>query len=105
MRPLLRHGDLVAVAPPATGGPCPGDIVLYDLDGKRLMHRVWRRRGPRLWIKDDAGTVSLHVVAEDRVTAVLASGGVFTRGRLGLVFGVFCTAVFAMGRALRIRAV
>jgi hypothetical protein len=40
MRPLLAPGDVLRILPATATDAFPGDIVLVDLDGRLLCHRL-----------------------------------------------------------------
>lgn len=101
MRPLIRSGEILPIAQVPGGSVGPGDIVLYKLGEITHLHRVWWRRGRTLWIKDDAGTVSLHCIPEDRVLGRLEAKKPLSRGWLGLIYGLTNTALFVFGRKLK----
>ncbi len=101
MRPLLRNGDILPVSPIASGLVRPGDVVLYKIGEKNLLHRVWWRRGRTLWLKDDTGTVSLHKIPASRVLGILQARRPLSRGWLGLIYGLTNTAVFILGRKIK----
>ena len=97
---FLGNGKF-CVSPIPSGSVRPGDIVLYRIGEKNLLHRVWWRRGRALWIKDDTGTVSLHKIPESRVLGILEARRPLSRGWLGLIYGLTNTALFVLGRKIK----
>lgn len=101
MRPLLREGDLLPIREARGEDVRSGDLALYRIEGRTLLHRVWLS-GPRnLWLKDDAGTVELHRIPRRLVLGVPAFPRLFTQGRPGLVYSWLCTAAFMARRLLQ----
>ncbi|MBI5243708.1 MAG: S24/S26 family peptidase [Elusimicrobia bacterium] len=101
MRPLLRDGELLPIREARGENVRRGDMALYRIEGKRLLHRVWRSDAESLWLKDDAGTVELHRIPRRLVLGVPAFPRLFTQGRPGLVYSWLCAAAFRACRLLR----
>ncbi len=101
MRPWLRNGETLRVSPVPGSRVGPGDIVLYDLHGRLLLHRVWLRLGRRLWIKDDTASLRLHCIRERQVRGLLASARPFSRGWPGLAWSLLGTCLYGVGRRLK----
>jgi hypothetical protein len=56
MRPFIREGDSITVAPLPRPVPRFGDVVafLHPLSGQVIVHRVVRRKGGRFWTQGDS---------------------------------------------------
>ena len=101
MRPLIKDGELLPIREAPASGVRPGDVVLYSVGGKPLLHRVWWKSPGKVWLKDDTGTVSLHKVPERKVLGLLDAGRPLTRGWLGLLFSLANTAAFSTARKVK----
>jgi len=101
MRPLLRAGktvDVDAVSPDALSS---GDIILYRAADRQLMHRIGLRVREAFWVFDDAAVVGWHKVPARELRGRLRHPSPFSRGLLGLVFGLIAFIVFKTGRCVR----
>ena len=80
MRPVIRDGDILTVAPFAGRGLFPGDVVMHlGLDGRYYVHRLLLpARGKAWFIKGDA-----MPGAPDRVPLADILGRVVLRERGG----------------------
>ena len=67
MWPSIRPGDLVR-AVPLSGRPRLGDIVLIEMAGRRVVHRI-RGLGPTLATKGDSSTALDPPVSNSSVVA------------------------------------
>ncbi|MBI5625139.1 MAG: S24/S26 family peptidase [Elusimicrobia bacterium] len=101
MRPLIKDGTVLAIRPAPASALRPGDLALYDVWGKRMLHRVWWTKPGKVWLKDDTGTVALHKIPDRKVLGVLQSPGPLSSGWTGLAYGLAATALFSMGRRLK----
>ena len=101
MRPLLRNGEVLPILAADGGKVGPGDVVLYRIGEKRLLHRVWRGDSKSLWMKDDTGSVDLHRIPRRRVLGLLDARYPLSRGPAGLAWSCLCTAVFTACRAVK----
>ena len=52
-----------------------GDCIAYRIEDKILLHRLWFRRGRRLWIRDDVWSMDLHEIAPESVIGRLEGEG------------------------------
>lgn len=62
MRPLIKKDEIISVKLfNSTYIIRPGDIVLYNIGSRNLLHRVWWKKvnkyGEYCYIHDDAGTI------------------------------------------------
>ena len=77
MRPFIRAGDLVVVAPaPPTAALRPGEVLLYErMSGTLRLHRLQRiaRGDPLLLLRGDAPGQSMERVHPDQVLGVLTT--------------------------------
>ena len=90
MLPLFKEGDIVLVAPAGPHSPScvlsPGDCAVYDLEGRRLLHRVVGKEAGGLWFSDDAGRLAPHLVNWERIEGKVLSGNPLKNGRIGLSY-------------------
>ena len=74
--------------------------MLYRLGGKLLLHRLGFRAAKGLWIFDDAACVDWHRVRPERVVGRLRHPSPFSRGALGLAYGLLVRMLFLVRRWL-----
>lgn len=90
MLPLFRDGDIVLVRPlgsdPSAFRFSPGDCAVYDLDGRRLLHRVVGREAGGLLFSDDAGRLEPHFAGWETIEGKVVSGNPLKNGRIGLAY-------------------
>jgi hypothetical protein len=112
MRPLIRAGDEITVAPIARGRILRGDILFYRSGSGAAAHRVLalcvRRDGPVFITRGDASGLDCEEVSVARalgvVTAVHRRGTcVWTRGGPGRLAGRAWAAVQSARMGLRQR--
>lgn len=72
MRPFYKSGDVVEVMYKT---PEIGDVALYELNGKKLAHRVVFNKGDYYIIGSDSATVPYHKVKKDCVIGVIEKRG------------------------------
>lgn len=53
MLPTLRHGDRITVLPCDPATLQPGDVIVYQHEGRKIVHRVREVRGGKVWTKGD----------------------------------------------------
>lgn len=100
MRPLLKNGDTVLVEQITGAQTRPGDVVFYQACGRTYLHRVWWRKGTRLWVSDDTWTVGPQEIPEGAILGRLAERP-FRRGLVGLAYSLSMTTIFLIGRKLK----
>ena len=100
MRPLLQNGEILPVRAIEAGAASIGDVVLYRIGAKKMLHRIWwmDRRG--VWIKDDTGTVDIHRIPRRFVLGILEARRPLSRGVLGLLYALLNTAFFIAARSV-----
>lgn len=88
MLPLFKEGEIVLVTTrkPDNFSPRPGDCAVYDLQGRRLLHRVIGIDSAGLWFSDDAGRIEPHHAAWERIEGKVLSGNPLKNGRIGLAY-------------------
>lgn len=107
MLPLFKEGDIVmvkdngrksqvinhasqagiSIAPHAILRP--GDCAVYEVEGKRLLHRVIGEDAGGLWFSDDAWRLEPHFVPWERIEGKALSGNPLKNGRIGLAYSKF----------------
>lgn len=82
MGPLWARAEAVVVRVMGRGAPCPGEVVVFERNGRWYAHRLLARRGIRCLTKGDARWAwDRPGVRTDEVVGVvcgLVSGGVRT---------------------------
>lgn len=97
MRPLLKEGKLVRVAPCAPSAFKLGDCVVYDWEGKTLLHRIWWRNARGFWLKDDVGLMKAHFVTREQVLGK-AKLAFWREGLFGLASSLATNCLFSAKR-------
>lgn len=91
MRPLFKEGEIALVSltprpPVAPFGITPGDCVVYQYEGRRLLHRVLAVNGFGPLVADDAGRIAAHHVAWREVEGRVISRNPLKKGFTGLLY-------------------
>lgn len=88
MLPLFKPGEVVLVRPLNPDAPAlglsAGDCAVYEVGGKRLLHRVIGKEAGGLWFSDDAGRLEPHFAPWERIEGKALSGNPLKNGRIGL---------------------
>jgi len=85
MYPLFKAGEIALVETPAAGCRA-GDCVVYDLEGRRLLHRVVAADAAGALVRDDAGRLAPHRVPWAAVSGRVVSRNPLKKGLAGLVY-------------------
>lgn len=80
MRPLIMPGARLRIVPASGESLCAGDVALCRVQGRLLLHRVWRVRAEALWLRGDNQLSSQRVAHAQVLGRLDASEG----GRLVL---------------------
>ncbi len=87
MSPLFKTGGIVFVEESDISGIHRGDCVVYDYEGRLLLHRVYEIRENILILADDAGVAAPHAVDFEQVRGKALDDSVFSRGFIGFIYG------------------
>ncbi len=69
---------------PLSSAISPGDCAVYEVGGKRLLHRVIGKEAGGLWFSDDAGLLRPHFAPWERIEGKVLSGNPLKNGLIGL---------------------
>jgi Peptidase S24-like len=83
MRPTLRPGDEIAVQPEAIAALRPGDLIVYQVGGDLVCHRVVRSSADTVWTRAETADS-----ADDRIAWDQVLGRVVEVRKRGLWVGV-----------------
>ena len=95
MLPLFRAGEIVLVEPllfpdPQALIPQPfpaaGDCVVYNYEGRSLLHRIISANASGALVADDAGRLAPHRVPWSEVSGRVISGNPLKKGLAGLAY-------------------
>jgi len=85
MWPVFLPGEPVFVD--STAVIRAGDCVVYDVEGKKLLHRVSGVSEKGAFIEDDAGTGDVHFVPKEQIDGRVLGKGMLAGGFLGFLYG------------------
>ncbi|MBI4656802.1 MAG: S24/S26 family peptidase [Elusimicrobia bacterium] len=63
-----------------------GDCVVYNFEGKKLLHRVTGIENDGAWISDDAGIIEPHFVKWEDIEGKVLSKNPFVSGIPGMLY-------------------
>lgn len=97
MRPFIRNGRLAAVV--KDNRYFPGDIVAYNIDNKRYIHRIIKKKNKSCFIRDDVSILDGHWVSENDIIGKVDGAGF--SGIQGMLWNLFIRNFYAVMRKIK----
>jgi signal peptidase I len=86
MKPLFYAGDTVLVKAVAEKEIRKGDCVVYNFEGRNLLHRVIKIDVNGVWICDDGQVMALHFVKWIDIRGRVQSSNLLKNGFPGFIY-------------------
>jgi hypothetical protein len=98
MRPFLKNGNVAEIAP--ADKYFAGDIVAYNINGKKYIHRILKKRDKSYFINDDAAIMNGLWINEKNILGRIRMPW-YLEGNTGLVLSSILRIVFTAGRKIK----
>lgn len=74
MVPFLNHGDQVVVKQPSDLDVKKGDILLFKYQGKFILHRLVKIKGPKYYLAGDGNLDQIEIIEKEDVIGMVTGG-------------------------------
>jgi|GEM_PF-1823674 len=98
MRPLIKNGDVVCIV--KKNRYCLGDVVLYEINGQKFLHRIIKILSNKKYIVcDDTGITEPVEISFDNIIGFYPN---IFNGVLGYVYYIVIKTIFCIARKIKI---
>ena len=82
MSPFIKSGSFIWIEKTGPEYVKRGDAVLYEINGQKYLHRVFKKQCHKLILRDDSGVTGFHSINEE---SVLGKQLTVMNGLVGLI--------------------
>ena len=98
MRPLIKNGDVVRIV--KKNRYCLGDVVLYEINGQKFLHRIIKILSNKKYVVcDDTGITEPVEINFDNIIGFYPN---IFNGVLGYVYYIVIKTIFCIARKIKI---
>ena len=99
MLPVFKPGEVAIVECKVQSAKCkinPGDCLIYEFEGRTLLHRVVKTAPTGLWFADDAGRLEPHLVPWKNIRGKVLSRNPLAGGLAGHIYSKIRRSIYSL---------